>query len=387
MSVLMPGTSAGLDFYTGNTMSENSIDMLKQIAGQFKLQGNISNIVPVGSGHIHSTYRVFTDGDHTDDYLLQQLNTHVFQRPDVVMQNISKVTEHIRRTLQAKGTKDARYSTLTVVDRHDGSLTFTDSDQQLWRCFLFIPGQPCVDRATSEDLVYEGGKAYGNFLQLLSNLPTDEIGVTISRFHDLAYRLSLFNQACSNGMPERVSEASWEIAQLKSRTAEMLTIQKLAEEGKIPLRIVHHDTKINNVLFDREGKALCVIDLDTVMPGLVHDDFGDSIRTFTNTGEEDDAELNRVGINLAFYTAYASGFLEATQDMLTDMEKEYLALSARVMTYMQVLRFLTDYLNGDVYYRIHHPGHNLQRSRAQLALLLSMEKHYAQMQRIIRELD
>lgn len=387
MTVLMPGTFAGLDFYTGNTMSEIDINRLKEIAGQFNLQGNISGIVPVGSGHIHRTYRVCTKGDHTDDYLLQQLNTHVFHHPDIVMQNIRKVTEHIRRQLQAKGIQDTRYSTLTLVSSHNGNLTYTDSEQQCWRCFLFIPGQPCVDRATSEELVYEGGKAYGNFLQLLADLTADEIGETIPHFHDMAYRLSLFEQACSNGMPERVRETAWEIAQLKNRAGEMLTLQKLGAEGRIPLRIVHHDTKINNVLFNRQGKALCVIDLDTVMPGLVHDDFGDSIRTFTNTGEEDDPDVSRVGINLAFYKAYVSGFLEATRGMLTNMEKEHLALSARVMTYMQVLRFLTDYLNGDVYYRIHHPFHNLQRTRAQLALLLSMERLYAQMQQIVKEFD
>jgi Ser/Thr protein kinase RdoA (MazF antagonist) len=163
----------------------------------------------------------------------------------------------------------------------------------------------------------------------------------------------------------------------------MRTILELGKAGKIPLRIVHHDTKINNVLFDEDGKGLCVIDLDTVMPGYVHDDFGDSIRTFTNTGEEDDADLDQVSMNIAYFEAFARGFLEVTSSMLSPLEKEHLALSARVMTYMQALRFLTDYLNGDLYYRIHHPLHNLQRARAQIKLLLSMEEQFSKMKAII----
>jgi Ser/Thr protein kinase RdoA (MazF antagonist) len=170
---------------------------------------------------------------------------------------------------------------------------------------------------------------------------------------------------------------------LRDRKDEMRTILALGKTGRIPVRIVHHDTKINNVLFDENGKGLCVIDLDTVMPGYVHDDFGDSIRTFTNTGEEDDADLGQVSMNIGYFEAFARGFLELTNSMLSRIEKEHLALSARVMTYMQVLRFLADYLNGDTYYRIHHPLHNLQRARAQIKLLLSMEEQYGEMKRII----
>jgi hypothetical protein len=172
---------------------------------------------------------------------------------------------------------------------------------------------------------------------------------------------------------------------LKKRQDEMRTIRILGSEGKIPLRIVHHDTKINNVLYTAGENALCVIDLDTVMPGYVHDDFGDAIRTFTNTGEEDDPDVSRVSMNIRYFKAFAEGFLGIAGPMLNVTEKEHLALSARVMTYMQVLRFLTDYLNGDTYYRIHHPTHNLQRARAQMKLLFSMEEQYEEMKRIVAE--
>ena len=187
-------------------------------------------------------------------------------------------------------------------------------------------------------------------------------------------------------LKERITETRHEIELLTARKNEMRTILQLGKSGKIPVRIVHHDTKINNVLFDNNGRGLCVIDLDTVMPGFVHDDFGDSIRTFTNTGEEDDANLDNISMNIRYFEAFARGFLEQAGSMLNQVEKDYLALSARVMTYMQSLRFLTDYLNGDIYYRIHHPNHNLQRTRAQIKLMECMEDSYDEMQRIIRSL-
>jgi len=198
--------------------------------------------------------------------------------------------------------------------------------------------------------------------------------------------LRQFDDACQNGLPERISETRADIELLQSRSGEMLTIQRLGREGKIPVRIVHHDTKINNVLFDESGNGLCVIDLDTVMPGYVHDDFGDSIRTFTNTGEEDDIHLERIGINMEYFAAYARGFLEQTNSMLNAVEKQYLPLSARALTYMQSLRFLSDHLNGDIYYHISHENHNLQRTRAQIKLMRSMEENYDEMVRIIKRL-
>jgi Ser/Thr protein kinase RdoA (MazF antagonist) len=353
---------------------------LSQITGKFLITGNIREVVPFGSGHIHETYHVITEPDQLDDYVIQQINTNVFRDPEAVMHNIGLVTSHIREKLAASPVKR---TVLQPVRLKDGGLMYIDALNRVWRCFVYIPRHISFDRAQNPAQVYEGGRAYGEFLQLLADLPVDKIRYTIRDFHNLDFRIRQFQEALQSGVGERIKETSGEIALLQARQDEMRTILKLGEQGRIALRVVHHDTKINNVLFNQDHKALCVIDLDTVMPGYVHDDFGDAIRTFTNTGDEDDPDLRCVSMNLEYYKAFAAGFLEMTGGMLSPQEKEHLALSARVMTYMQVLRFLTDYLNGDVYYRIHHPAHNLQRTRAQLKLLMSMEEQYDDMKRII----
>jgi Ser/Thr protein kinase RdoA (MazF antagonist) len=203
--------------------------------------------------------------------------------------------------------------------------------------------------------VYEGGKAFGQFLVYLADLPVGEFRDTIPDFHKLDWRLKQFHEALKTGRPDRKEKAKKEIEMVLDRAREMRSIQELGRKGEIPLRLVHHDTKINNVLFSREGKALCVIDLDTVMGGYVHDDFGDAIRTFTNTGKEDDEDLRAVSMNILYFEAFARGYLESAGSLLNTVEKENLALSARVMTYMQSIRFLADYINGDRYYRIHSP--------------------------------
>ena len=356
---------------------------LLPIINRFAVTGNITAVSQLGSGHIHETFYLKTGSDNTDDYVLQRINTHVFRNPGAVMHNIRIVTDHIRNKLEISGETDVKRRVLQPVVTVNGELMVNDATGSVWRCFVFIPDHKTFDCAVNVAQVYEGGKAYGQFLQLLSDVPADTIRETIPGFHDLDLRLRQFEESVKNGSKERLEETRDEIELLMFRKDEMRTILELGKRGMIPVRVVHHDTKINNVLFDSGNKALCVIDLDTVMPGHVHDDFGDSIRTFTNTGEEDDADLTKVSMNIHFFEAYAGGFLETAGAMLNKAEKEHLALSARVMTYMQTLRFLADYLNGDTYYRIHHPKHNLQRAMAQLKLLLSMEEQYGEMVRIV----
>ena len=356
---------------------------LLPIINQFAITGKITAVSPLGSGHIHETFHLKTESDTTDDYVLQRINNNVFRNPGAVMHNIRIVTGHIQKKLDAAGAGDIKRKVLQPVGLGNGELMFADASGNLWRCFVFIPDHKTFDRAVNVSQVYEGGKAYGQFLQMLSDLPASTIQETIPGFHDLDLRLYQFEEAVKTGLKERLTETEGEIAMLRIRKADMRTILERGKTGRIPVRVVHHDTKINNVLFDTGNKALCVIDLDTVMPGHVHDDFGDSIRTFTNTGEEDDADLTKVSMNIRFFEAFAVGFLEVAGAMLNKDEKEHLALSARVMTYMQILRFLADYLNGDTYYRIHYPKHNLQRARAQIKLLLSMEEQYEEMKRII----
>lgn len=362
------------------------MDNLAEIVSHFKLSDKIAGISPFGSGHIHETYHIRTLSDDSDDYILQKINTHVFRDPEAVMQNLRIVTSHIRKKLEREPGVDLKREILTPVWLKNGDLMFTDPANQVWRCFLYIPDHKSFDKAVHADQVYEGGKAFGKFLYYLSDLQVDLIRDTIPDFHNLAWRLQQFNDSVNSGLTGRIRETDHEIKLLQVRADEMLTIRKLGQEGKIPLRIVHHDTKINNVLYSLDDKALCVIDLDTVMPGYVHDDFGDAIRTFTNTGEEDDENLDKVTMNIRYFEAFARGFLQVTGTMLNPVEKEYLALSARMITYMQCLRFLADYLNGDIYYKIHHPLHNLQRARAQIKLLLSMEEQYDEMKGIVRNM-
>ncbi len=354
------------------------------IANQFNLSGAVVDLHAFGSGHIHDTYKVTTTGPVA--YVLQKINIQVFRDPVAVMENLRAVTTHIRKKLEDAGYLDIRRNVLVPVWLRNGDLMYRDDVQQVWRCFEYITDHQSFDKAVDNDQVYEGGKAYGQFLQQLADLPVEGVRDTIPDFHNLDFRLWQFRDSLEHGKKDRIREMAALITEMEARAEDMLVIRNMGQAGRIPLRIVHHDTKINNVLYGMDGKALCVIDLDTVMPGYVHDDFGDAIRTFTNTGEEDDADLNRVGMHIGYFEAFARGFLEATRNMLTPTEKQYLALSARVMTYMQVLRFFTDYLNGDTYYKIHHPLHNLQRTHAQFALLRSMEEQYGEMVSIVERM-
>jgi thiamine kinase-like enzyme len=359
---------------------------LKEISEQFAITGKVAEILPLGSGHIHETFHIKTASNQTDDYVLQRINTNVFRDPEAVMYNLNLVTSHIHKKLVTAGGADLKRELIRPVWLKNGQLMYKDQSNQVWRCFIYITDHRTFDKAINNEQVFEGGKAFGTFLAFLSDLPVDLVRITIKDFHNLDWRIQQFRDALENGMQKRIRETDKEIELLQERMGEMRTILILGKEGKIPLRVVHHDTKINNVLYSEEGKALCVIDLDTVMPGFVHDDFGDAIRTFTNTGEEDDPDLAKVSMNISYFKAFAEGFLENTGKMLNQTEKDQLALSARVITYMQSLRFLTDYLNGDIYYRIHHPLHNLQRTKAQVKLMLSMEEQFEEMKRIIKAL-
>jgi len=355
------------------------LHMLREMACTFSLQAEVDRILPLGSGHIHGTYHVVTSPAGAESYVLQKFNSNVFKNPDAVMRNLVKVTDCI----QKKNSGIPHAVMLKPVSLRTGGMLNIDSTGQIWRCFVYIPGHVTVNRAVNSMQVYEGGRAYGAFDSWLSDLSVEEVEETIPGFHNMGLRIAQFQNAVKTGIAERIAEARKEIATLFDMAEEMLVIQKLGEAGSIPRRVVHHDTKINNVLFTPDFRALCVIDLDTVMPGYIHDDFGDAIRTFTNTGEEDDSDLSAVGMNREYFGAFAEGFLQTAGSLLSDTEIRHLALSARAMTYMQTLRFLSDYLTGDTYYHIGHPKHNWQRTKAQFELLMDMTKQYADMKRII----
>ncbi len=261
-----------------------------------------------------------------------------------------------------------------------------DEEGNFWRMFIFISNHQTYDIVDTPDKAFEGGKAIGRFQALLTDLPGKPLHETIPSFHDVEKRIDSFINTLKKDPEGRVRETLMETDFILKRADEMKIIQKLGKEGKIPVRITHNDTKFNNILFDENDKSLCIIDLDTVMPGYFHSDFGDAIRTGANIAAEDEKDLSKIKMDIDLFEAYARGYLSETSNTLNAIEKEYLAFAPLLMTYEQALRFLTDYIDGDKYYRIHHKHHNLQSTRAQIRLLESMEEQYGEMKKIIRKL-
>ena len=281
---------------------------------------------------------------------------------------------------------DIKRECLSLIPSRDGKSWIVDSEGNYWRMYIFISNHHSYNLVDSEDKAFEGGKAIGRFQVMLSDMPGGPLFETIPWFHNIEKRLQIFNTRVSENPVGRVESVAEEIDQIHKRAEEMKIILKLGNEGKIPLRITHNDTKFNNILLDENDKALCIIDLDTVMPGYVHYDFGDSIRTAANTASEDEKDLSRIRMDINLFRAYSEGYLSETAETLNDVEKEFLAFSPVLITYTIALRFLTDFIDGDHYFKIHHELHNLQRARAQLQLMKSMEEQYEEMKRIIRKL-
>lgn len=352
---------------------------LNEIASQFALDGSIESIKPLGEGFINDTFIVRTAGD-APDYILQRKNKKVF--PDVpgMMQNIAKVTGHIRRRVEAEGG-----DVLTVVPAKNGELYYKDEDGEYWAVSLFIGGTIAYDRADTPALAFKGGEGIGKFQAQLADF-REPLSETIKGFHDIRHRFNQWDASVKADAAGRVKDLAEEIEAIESRRERMLGFKKLVEEGVIPPRVTHNDTKISNILFDKEGNVLCVIDLDTVMLSTSLYDFGDAIRSYANSGDEDDRDLGRVSLSMPMFEAYADGFLSQRAGQLTGSEIDNLAFSALYITYEQVLRFLMDYIDGDKYYKIKYPEHNLVRTRAQLRLLESMEAQYPAMCETVKRL-
>lgn len=349
------------------------------IIRKFRIDGNVKNAYPYGSGHINDSYKVLTNDKN---YLLQRINHEVFKDVRGLTSNISKVNDHLAEKMSLYRSNMLILSSIRTLN---GEFIFKDEEDNYWRVFDFIENSKSYNRVENPDLAYEGGKAYGWFIKMLDDFPVQTLVETIPKFHDMEFRLDNFQKALNSNPAGRAGEVMKEIEFVTERAEEMKRIQNLGREGKIPVRVTHNDTKINNVLFDQQGKGICVIDLDTVMPGYVHYDFGDAIRTFTNTADEDEKDLAKVSMNLALYEGFAKGFLSETKSILHPAEIETLAISARIMTFIIGLRFLTDYLAGDVYYKTHYPDHNLIRTKVQFKLIESMEAQMSLMEETIRK--
>ncbi|WP_446775676.1 phosphotransferase enzyme family protein [Macellibacteroides fermentans] len=360
---------------------EKTNEQLIAILKQFAIDEDMVSAVPFGNGHINDTLKV-TNSKGEIKYILQRINHHIFTNVDMLQNNIFTVTSHIREKLVARGEQDVDRKVLTFIPAKDGKLYHFDGDSY-WRVCLFIPRSKSFEEVTPQ-LSYEAGKAFGDFQTMLSDLPADALGETIPNFHNMEFRLKQFRDAVEANAAGRLEEVKDLVAEIEKRAKDMCIQEELYREGKLKKRTNHCDTKVNNIMFDEEGKVLCVIDLDTVMPGFVLSDIGDFIRTGANTGAEDDENLDNVEVNLEIFEAYTRGYMETAKAFLTPQEIKLLPYGGRLLTYMQTVRFLTDYINGDTYYKIHSPKHNLIRTKAQFKLLLSLEAHAPEMDRFMQ---
>lgn len=360
------------------------MDQKKEIVGRFAIRGEVASLAPVGNGLINDTYRVCTVSADDPDYILQRINHHIFQDVELLQTNIQRITDHIREKLAAAGETDIERKTLRIVPTRSGKLYDFDGESY-WRMMVYIADSVTYEAMDSR-LAELTGEAFGRFQHQLSDLPEGALRETIPNFHNIEFRLEGFRRAVEADPKGRVTETRELVDELLTRATEMSKAEVLHRAGKLPKRVTHCDTKVNNLLFDQAGNPLCVIDLDTTMPGYVLSDFGDFIRTGANTGAEDDPDPDNVNVNMDVFRAFSTGYIRSAGDFLTPTERENLPFGAKMLTYMQTIRFLTDYLEGDTYYKIKHPTHNLQRSYAQFKLLQSIEAREQEMSDFIARL-
>ncbi|MCD7745755.1 MAG: aminoglycoside phosphotransferase family protein [Lachnospiraceae bacterium] len=360
---------------------------LFRVADRFSFEGEPVEIIPYGNGHINDTYRVTCRTDAgARRYILQRMNRTVFGRPEELMENLCGVTEWLKRKIAENG-GDAQRETLSLVPLCDGNPYLKDADGEYWRAYLFIENATCYDLVEKDEDFYQSAVAFGRFQRLLADYPADTLHETIKNFHNTPDRLSKFEAALEADACGRAKEISEEIRFILERRALAHVLTDRLQDGTLPLRVTHNDTKLNNVMIDdQSGKAICVIDLDTVMPGLSLYDFGDSIRFGASTAAEDEQDLSKVSCSLHLLELYAKGYIEGCAGALTDAELDLLPMGAMVMTFECGIRFLTDYLEGDHYFKIHREGHNLDRARTQFRLVADMEEKLPQMKELVARL-
>ena len=354
---------------------------LRETIRDFDFKGNLTECIPFGSGHINETYRLTYDtGKH---YILHKMNKEIFTKPVELMENIEGVTSWIRRKILEKG-GDPERETLNIVPDREGRPYYVDEEGQYWRTYLFIENAATYDQVRSQEDFYESAVAFGHFQRMLADYPAETLHETIKDFHNTPDRMEKLRKAVREDRCGRAAQVQREIDFAFEREELSHVLWDMQTGGKLPLRVTHNDTKLNNVMFDNAtGKAICVIDLDTVMPGLSVNDFGDSIRFGASTAAEDEKDLSKVSCDLRLYETYTRGFTEGCGGALTDTELDMLPMGAVLMTFECGIRFLTDYLEGDHYFRIHREGHNLDRCRTQFKLVWDMEQKLPQMKAIV----
>lgn len=358
------------------------MEKLNNIVSQFAITGTPVEIKPLGNGLINDTYIVKTQETEAPDYVLQHINHHIFTDVDGLQRNITAVTRHIRRKLEAEGADDINRRVLTFIPLGDNAeKTYYFDGKNYWRVMVFIPDADTFDAVTPEYSRF-AGEAFGDFQSMLVDIP-DELTETIPDFHNMEFRLKQLREAIDANAAGRLESVRDITDNLLRRADDMCRAEQLHRQGVLPKRICHCDTKVNNMMFDRQGRVLCVIDLDTVMPSYIFSDYGDFLRTGANTTAEDDPDLSRVSFNMDIFRAFTEGYLSTAGKFLTDIEIENLPYAAMLFPYMQAVRFFADYLNGDTYYKIAYPEHNLVRTRNQIHLLESVESHLPEMKAFI----
>ncbi len=345
-------------------------DDLHQIISKFDIQGSVNFIEPFGGGHINDSYRALNTQHQFPNYFLQRINHHVFKDVDGMMSNIQSVTEYLTDKYHRESAGEEMMLALKIVKTRDGKL-YKKVNESYWRLYYLIEGLKSIDVPASAEVVYEGARGFGQFVADLHHFDATGLTQTIPYFHHMPRRLKRFEEVVAEVSTYK-DEERLAVEFVRKVGHELCQLQRLLDQGSLPLRVTHNDTKFNNILFDDNNKARCVIDLDTVMPGLVHYDFGDGVRTSTCTSAEDEPDLDKVDLDIAFFEAYTSGFLEDTKAILTELEIRTMVEGAIMMPFIMGVRFLTDYFEGNKYYKTSYPLHNLVRAKCQLELTRKM---------------
>lgn len=360
------------------------MDQFKSIISHFAISGTVSEIKPLGNGLINDTYKVTTVEADAPDYVLQRINDSIFTDVDLLQHNIEEVTHHIREQLVKEGADDIDRKVLTFVKTDEGKTYIKDGKNQYWRISVFIPNAITMDAVTPKTS-YHAGKAFGKFEAQVADI-TDRLGETIPDFHNMELRRDQLRQAVKEDRAGRAEGVKYFIADIEKYMDEMCLCQCLFREGKLKKHVCHCDTKVNNMMFDQEGHVLCVIDLDTVMPSLFVSDYGDFLRTAANTIAEDSPEFDKINFRMDIFEAFTRGYIESASSFLSPLEISLLPHAAELFPYMQAVRFLWDYLNGDHYWKCKYPEHNLVRAQNQWHLFLKAKEHEEEMKEVINNL-
>lgn len=358
---------------------------VKSIFNNFQIEGKFLKAYPYGSGHINDTFAVKATDRR---YIFQRINHNIFKDPPKLMNNIARVTEHIRKKMETQNTENIDREVLTVIPASDGNSYYIDNNDNYWRAYVFIENVKTYDVLENLDQAYQAAKAFGNFQKMLVDLPEPPLFETIPDFHNGPKRFRDFQKALKDDKLNRAISAKDQIKFLNDHSHILDVVPKLIDEGKIPVRITHNDTKINNVMIDDDtNEGVCVIDLDTVMPGSALYDYGDIVRTTVSSAQEDEADLSKIFVEMDRFESFTRGYLTSAGDFLNDYEKKYLVHSGQMITLIIGTRFLTDYIQGDIYFKTHKQGHNLQRCKAQFKRVISLIEHQDKLNDMIEKID